>query len=417
MSDSDHTDGAAELSLQTWRDSAIHNVLAYGVVGDGETDDTEALQRAVDAAIPQGVVYVPANCHVRITDVVDANIDENTAERSRFNMKFDGALKPEAGGRVHIQNGNSAIVDARVQGGSGDVDEDCAFRFTSLTSSWVNAWGENYPGTILRFDQAGQERGGVSTMSIGQVRSLWCGRSVYMGPGPDDEEWGFMGGYGQVGDVWEHCPEKAFTAIQTNDLCIDQYENYVDEHNEQGVLLEHCNALWVDKMLIGGNAPVPLAEVRDCSFLNFGALTSAENLDHGGDGYIFDSCQRGYVKAMPSQIDGTAITIDDTGLQDTEDLRFDVDVRGTGETGLTVTENVEADWLTLRGVVREGRFDDTVGVDIESDSRIICTELRSTGNGGPDLILPEDNDTHLYKSLIGEMEGTPQTDQRFEPRE
>lgn len=40
--------------------TVVHNVKAYGAVGNGTTDDTAAIQAAIDACSPYGVVYFPA---------------------------------------------------------------------------------------------------------------------------------------------------------------------------------------------------------------------------------------------------------------------------------------------------------------------------------------------------------------------
>jgi len=409
-SGADRTDETDDIPSQPPnRESQTHyDVREFGVVGDGDTDDTVPLQRAADAATPHGVLYVPAECHVRITEGVD--IDLESEERNRFRVQFDGALKPEAGAHVHIHNGNSAIVDARVQGGSGDVDEDCAFRFTSLNSSWVNAWGENYPGTILRFDQADQKRGGVSTMSIGQVRSLECGRSVYMGPGPDDEEWGFMGGYGQVGDVWEHRPEKAFTAIQTNDLCIDQYENYVDEDNEQGVVFDDCHALWVDKMLVGGDASVPLTEVKNSDLFNFGELYACTN---DTDALVFDSASRGRAQIHVGEANGVGLLVEDTSEhRDAGSLTFEVDITETADAGVEITDAVTEGRIELRGTLENCGLDDGAPtIAVQTDSRVLLEQMAVGDAVGP--ALRAGSDTHVLDCTFAEIDGTPATDRRL----
>jgi len=78
---------------------AVVDVTEHGVVGDGETDDTAAFQRAADAATPTGVLYVPAGCTARITDRIDVNCGGKD-RASQFRLVCDGAVTPEAGADV-----------------------------------------------------------------------------------------------------------------------------------------------------------------------------------------------------------------------------------------------------------------------------------------------------------------------------
>lgn len=60
--------GPKTFNLNTWLDkgSMVYNVMAYGAVGDGVTDDTTAIQAAINAAhaVGGGVVLVPMGTHI-----------------------------------------------------------------------------------------------------------------------------------------------------------------------------------------------------------------------------------------------------------------------------------------------------------------------------------------------------------------
>jgi hypothetical protein len=54
----------------------VHSVKDYGAVGDGVTDDTEAIQIAVSTAVPGGSVYFPSG-NYRITERIEIPSDSN----------------------------------------------------------------------------------------------------------------------------------------------------------------------------------------------------------------------------------------------------------------------------------------------------------------------------------------------------
>ncbi len=59
----------AELSSLYTDRMKIYNVLAYGAKGDGATDDSEAIQAAIDAAEAGGIVYFPAGIYLIGTEL------------------------------------------------------------------------------------------------------------------------------------------------------------------------------------------------------------------------------------------------------------------------------------------------------------------------------------------------------------
>lgn len=74
----DNIAGASPAAASEWL-----NVKSFGAVGDGVTDDTAAIQLAVDAATtsPRGTLYIPAGTYI-VSDSIDIN--------GRINMVGDG---------------------------------------------------------------------------------------------------------------------------------------------------------------------------------------------------------------------------------------------------------------------------------------------------------------------------------------
>ena len=70
-----------------WLDQELgyYNVKAYGAIGNGTTDDTNAIQAAIDA-VPStgGVVFLPVGVY-KLTDTIDL----------KSNIVFRGALRKE----------------------------------------------------------------------------------------------------------------------------------------------------------------------------------------------------------------------------------------------------------------------------------------------------------------------------------
>lgn len=95
------------LSLLAAPATATHNVRDFGAVGDGATDDTAALQRAIDAAAPAGgVVFVPPGkylCAGNLT--IHASVTllgtwQAPATVDRYHLGGDPSAGPELRGSV-----------------------------------------------------------------------------------------------------------------------------------------------------------------------------------------------------------------------------------------------------------------------------------------------------------------------------
>lgn len=157
---------------------------AFGAVGDGITDDTDALQAAVDAAIRTGSpLDLPPGCFKLVpkTPVRYLNLTESTETRVYAAVRIGGsgltlrgrggrfllgdpeggapALAPGAGGLLaymfttdkNLQRG--AVTDLAFD---GVVIDFCALRF-SIPAGFPNAWGTVAAGRSGRARRAGTE--------------------------------------------------------------------------------------------------------------------------------------------------------------------------------------------------------------------------------------------------------------------
>ena len=399
---------------------AVVDVTEHGVVGDGETDDTAAFQRAADAATPTGVLYVPAGCTARITDRID--VDCGGKDRaSQFRLACDGAVTPETGADVFVHNARYPRLFLRVQGGGGDVDEDAALRLEDVSGGLVSAYGIDYPGTLLRLQWHRNDSDNsqpdvypeFEQLSVGELRSAFCGRSLYAGPADDADEWAHSGGFGQINDVWEHRSRKNLTCRNVNDLCINQYENHTHDRRgtEQGVLIDHCAAVWIDRMLIGGTfaEASPQLELHNVEEARFGTLASST--DHEGDCYLLDSVNTTTIDAFPGGCSGVGIRVRETGHRETDHLSIRLKGEEADGSAVTIEDSVSGH-VELAGMARDSGDETTPLFDLRG-GEVVCRGLRSVDHPGPDLRAGDDATVHLFDCRLDEIEGSVATDRRY----
>ncbi|MBF7142738.1 MULTISPECIES: M10 family metallopeptidase C-terminal domain-containing protein [Pseudomonas] len=109
--------------------AAVFNVKNYGAVGDGRTDDTQAIQAAIDAAAAAGggTVYVPGSNYSVSAQasgsvlVLKDNVQlkGNFADKPTFTL-VKGSTS-DIDGIVHISGDNTSITNLNVDGNSAKV--------------------------------------------------------------------------------------------------------------------------------------------------------------------------------------------------------------------------------------------------------------------------------------------------------
>lgn len=259
----------------------VVDVRAYGVVGDGETDDAEALQRAVDEATPHGVLYIPADLRVRLEDTVTINLDEGRdGEQNRFSFLCEGALTPAPGigTAIHVVGGFAPYVFARVEGGGKDL-EDSAFHVEGNRGGCFEGWAKDYAGRVFFFE-------GSATYTVGNLRTWDCGQSIHcLAASP----------MGEIRDVFDIRPTRAPEFDRTSDISINQYENFVDEDSEKGMVFNRCVSVWVDKIAVGGPMSAPQIEFHETINIHANSIFVNDGED---DGLVTDRIRRANMRVF-----------------------------------------------------------------------------------------------------------------------
>jgi hypothetical protein len=387
---SSETAGGATLRPERLATSTtpVVDVTAHGVVGDGEADDSAALQDAVDAATPHGVLHVPYDRRVRLEETVTVGLNDGRApgEQNRFAFVCEGALTPAPGigPAIEIVGGVAPYVFARVQGGGADVETDSAFHVKHNAAGHFEGWARDYAGRVFHFEES-------ATYSVGHLKTANCGQSIAVFDASP---------MGEVRDVFDVSPTRAPEFHDSSDVCINQYENYMAEGvTERGIRFENCLSVWIDRVAVGGEADTPPAEFRSSKHMFVNALHLGGSPTWGGvienvryaTFRIFCNVNQRGIKYTGGGTDGNRLLINGQNI---------------AETGLLVTEDVYGYHFVTGNIVQTS----SRAIDIRStDAEIHLDHVYAYGNGGGDLSVPDENEVHTSNCRFLLVDGTPKT--------
>jgi hypothetical protein len=400
------------------KESPLVDVRAYGVVGDGETDDAAALQRAVDAATPHGVLYVPSDLVVRFESPIDIDLGiEGEAPfetANRFAFICEGALRPAGGlgNAITLKNGLEPYVSLRVDGGgsvtepldggAGAIaDTDTALRVTGVRGGYVEGFANRYGGTVVTFDST---VGNTANSSIGFLKAYDCGQAILFRN---------VYGLGGIGNVWDRQPIRCPAFVQSWDISLNQYENIVADTNartpSQGLRFDTSGSIWIDKLALGGSSPHldSLLAFQSCEgaqvntlFANVAANTGV-NVDSSTFVYF------GRIYARQCGI-GLRVTESPGGKFPTRAVRANLDARNC-DRPFAIENGVTGDNIWITGTMSGYKQPARIAATDPDFVRIADAHFDSHQASVPELALADGTSVHIQDSVIPEVEGQPKT--------
>lgn len=390
------------------KETPVVDVRRYGVTGDGETDDADAFQAAVNAATPRGIVHVPYDLDVYFESPIDVDLGLSDAEvldggaaQTPFALVVEGRLLPAAGlgDGIHVHHGQGPYVDVRVQGG-GALD-DTAIRVSDVRGGVFEGISSGYDGTLFGFDNGTSVTTGVT---VGTVQTQFTGQPLHLAPGPDSphDMLGGDEGFGSIRDVWEAPPVHCSTFRSVRGLGINQYENAVDttQGTERGVLFEGCEDVAIDKMAIGGVGDIPeLVTFKNCRNVDVSSVFAQAI---GGSGVVIDSVQHSnFDRLWVYNLGAHGVDYRQSGSLETRNNRVVVDANNNDGHGLVVRD-------TVTGADHDftGKFlNNDVEINAARADRIRITNADSNTA----LSLAPDADVRIAHSYFPSVDGEPKT--------
>jgi hypothetical protein len=146
---------------------SVFNVIDYGATGDGVTDDSTAIQRAIDTAEAEGAgeIFFPVGTYLIGTGLTVEDVDLRVRGMGRGSI-----LKAVSGITMMTIGPSSGSLTAN----AGNVVSSLMFDFdsTDATGLYWQRWGQNGIGEHLHFINPGASAHGIYTSTNSAVNEL-----------------------------------------------------------------------------------------------------------------------------------------------------------------------------------------------------------------------------------------------------
>lgn len=398
----EHTHEGAESGGANLRPSAlataqtpVANVKAHGAVGDGETDDTEALRSAVEAATPRGVLYVPHDVDLFFDAPIEIGLDHRHDAHVPFAFICEGTLRPAAGlgEAITIKDGGFIYVNVRIAGGG--APDDSAVVVHSSYWSMIEGVAADYAGTAfeLRWVQDGGQVWGIGTM-----QGVNCGRTLFIDG---------CGGVGQIDTLVDLNNRELSRIRHPVDLSIDSYLGIASERTQTGFTIESPTSLWIDSLQVSGTDSIDNLTITSPTYARVGSIQSS-----GGDrGLVVSNAEVLSMDRVLAHHNRVGMS-----LGANERVRVGIDAHDNDEEGLIV------DRVSSRGVRVMGRVcENGAPVHVAAiDGSLAFSDFTATDNasdgdspvqlvieGAPNAEIPPE--IRFFDSRVPVIEGSPWT--------
>ena len=201
---------------------------------DGEEDYSNAFIRALEISKREKVKIIGSGVY-KLNTLVEFDCEE-----SEINIEISGYITP-AGSGLHLKNINSGNILINIK--NGGVDEN---NFgIRLDGKGVKAEinGDNYKGTVFLNRSLW-----CSNVSVNAKKG--CGRAVYHAP--SDEVKGYLQAFGTYQYIYDFNSKFATKFIRSGDITIMHYENHYTGNDANSLVFDHCGAIHLINVCIGG---------------------------------------------------------------------------------------------------------------------------------------------------------------------
>lgn len=341
------------------------NVKHFGAKGDGVTDDSEAIKRAISDfvskegskfVVPMGYYNVGTenltfdfggkrNFHIECEGVFIGNSSTHFIELLR-GVNVTGHIRVKNGGLYKTYDGFSHSTNGLTS----------AIYVRAISGLHVDITIDEYKGRGLEVE-AMREGDNVKTdlFILGKLLMRRVGQSVYCNSGS---------GMGCFGDIWALEVDGAY--FQGHDVSINSYENAMGS-TQNGVLFQDCSSLHLGRILIGESGKMVRFERCYRATLDLLYLFGTNKVTTGVEiknCYQFDA----FIKSV-----NCPVAVDVDGLMESN---IDINSRGDG-TVLKLLSSTNA----IQNLTVSVKDKDTVtaGVEVLKGSKAI-SNLSIAGN-------------------------------------